>query len=121
MPGYQLLKTKNPDGSANDGGAIYIKSSLTFQTLPNFYQPHLQSCAILLHLKNIPTALAAIYSPPRHNMNIQNYIDYFSTIIVKTSSYFVTTMPNTSARTIEQTTQEVWSSTILLILRAIQF
>ncbi|KAF0751401.1 Uncharacterized protein FWK35_00030742 [Aphis craccivora] len=50
-----------------------------FQSLPNFCQPHLQSCAILQHLNNIPTTLAAIYSLSRHNINIKNYIDYFST------------------------------------------
>jgi len=79
IPCYQLLKTNHPDNSAHGGAAIYIKSSLSFQNLPNFCQPHLQSCAVLLHLNNIPTTLAAIYSPPRHNINIQNYIDYFST------------------------------------------
>ena len=78
IPGYHLLKTNHPDNSAHGGAAIYIKSSLSFQSLPNFCQPHLQSCAILLHLNNIPTTLAAIYSPPRHNINIQNYVDYFS-------------------------------------------
>jgi len=78
--GYQLLKTNHPDNSAHGDAAIYIKSSLSFQTLPNFSQPHLQSCAILLHLNNIPTTLAAIYCPPRYNINIQNYIDYFSTL-----------------------------------------
>jgi len=80
IPGYHLLKTNHPDNSAHGGAAIYIKSSLSFQSLPNFCQPHLQSCAILLHLNNIPTTLAAIYSPPRHNIYIQNYIDYFSSL-----------------------------------------
>ncbi|VVC42097.1 Endonuclease/exonuclease/phosphatase [Cinara cedri] len=95
IPGYHLLKTNHPDNTAHSGAAIYIKSSFSFQLLPNFCQPHLQSCcqphlqscAILLHLNNIPTThlnnipttLAAIYSPPRHNINIQNYMDYFST------------------------------------------
>jgi len=80
IPSYQLLKSNHPDNTAHDGAAIYIKSSLSFQTFSNFCEPHLQSCAILIHLKNIPTTLAAIYSPPIHNVNIQNYIDYFSTI-----------------------------------------
>ncbi|VVC28136.1 Endonuclease/exonuclease/phosphatase,Reverse transcriptase domain [Cinara cedri] len=80
IPGYQLLKTNHPDNTAHGGAAIYIKSSLSFQALPNYYQPHLQYCAILLHLNNIPTTVAAIYSPPRHNINIQNYIQYFSTL-----------------------------------------
>jgi exonuclease III len=68
---YNLLKSNHPDNTAHGGAAIYIKSSLLYQSLPNFCQPYLQSCAILLHLNNIPTTIAAIYSPPRHNMNIQ--------------------------------------------------
>lgn len=62
------------------GAAIYIKSSLMFHSVPNFCQPYLQSCASLLYLNNTPTTIAAIYSPPKHNINIQNYVDYFSTL-----------------------------------------
>uniref|UniRef100_A0A2S2P698 Putative RNA-directed DNA polymerase n=1 Tax=Schizaphis graminum TaxID=13262 RepID=A0A2S2P698_SCHGA len=80
ITGYNLLKTNHPDNTAHGGAAIYIKASLVYQTLPNFCQPNLQSCAILMHLNNVPTTISAIYSPPRHNMNFQNYTDYFSTL-----------------------------------------
>ena len=80
ISGYNLLKSDHPDNTAHGGAAIYIKSSLLYQSLSNFSQPFLQSCAILLYLNNIPTTIAAIYSPPKHNMNIQNYVDYFSTL-----------------------------------------
>ena len=70
ITGYNFLKSNHPDNAAHGGAAIYIKSSLLYQSLPNFCQPHLQSCAILLYLNNIPTTIAAIYSSPRHNMNI---------------------------------------------------
>lgn len=49
-----------------------------FQSLPNFCQPYLHPCAILLHLNNIPTAIEPIYSSPTNNINKQNYDDYFS-------------------------------------------
>jgi len=80
IAGYNLQKTNHPDNTAHGGAAIYIKTSLVYQALPNFCQPNLQSCAILIYLNNIPTTIAAIYSPPRHNMNFQNYADYFSTL-----------------------------------------
>lgn len=80
IAGYNLLKTNHPDNTAHGGAAIYIKTSLVYQALPNFCQPNLQSCAILIYLNNIPTTIAAIYSPPRHNMNFQNYADCFSTL-----------------------------------------
>lgn len=78
ISGYNLLKSNQPNINTHRGAAIYIKSSLLYQTLPKFCQPNLQSCSILIPLNNIPTEIAAIYSPPRHNMNIQNYVDYFS-------------------------------------------
>lgn len=65
IPGYQFLKTNHPGGTAHGGTAIYIKSSLSFQTLLNFYQLYLQSCAILLHLNNIPTTIASIIIPSK--------------------------------------------------------
>jgi exonuclease III len=80
--GYNLLKTYHPDNTAHGGAVIYVKSSILFQTLPNFCQPYLQSCAILLHLNNILTTIAAIYSPPRHGLTTQNYVDFFSTLSI---------------------------------------
>jgi len=49
-----------------------------FQTTINPF--FTQSSAILLPINNILTRIAAIYSPPRHNLNLQNYADYFSTL-----------------------------------------
>lgn len=63
---YDLLYSNHPDNTAHGGTAIYIKSSLMYQSLPNFCQPHLQSCVVSLYLNNIPTTISAIYSPPRH-------------------------------------------------------
>lgn len=78
IPGYHLYKTNHPDYMAHGGAAIYVKATLTYHTLPKFCQPFLQSCAILIHINNIPTTIAAIYSPPRHNINTQSYADFFS-------------------------------------------
>ena len=52
IAGYNLLKTNHPDNTAHGGAAIYIKTSLVYQALPNFCQPNLQSCAILMYLNN---------------------------------------------------------------------
>lgn len=70
IPGYNLLKPNHPVNTAHGGAAIYIKSSLVNQTLPNLCQSNLQSCTILIYLNNIPTTIAAIHSPIRHNINI---------------------------------------------------
>ncbi|MBW0544627.1 hypothetical protein O181_084342, partial [Austropuccinia psidii MF-1] len=59
IPGYYLLKTNHPDGTAHGGAAILIKTSLKFHPLINFSQNHIQSCAISIILNNIPVVIAA--------------------------------------------------------------
>lgn len=80
IPGYNLRKSNHPDGTAHGGVAILIKSQLQFQPLPDFSQDFLQSCAISIQLNNIPVAIAAIYAPPKHNVTLNNWSNYFETI-----------------------------------------
>lgn len=80
IAGYKLLKTNHPDGTAHGGAAILIKSSILFEPLPNFCLDHLQSCAIIVKLNNIPITIAALYSPPKHKFTVQHYSNYFNTV-----------------------------------------
>ncbi|KAL4090465.1 hypothetical protein QTP88_025295 [Uroleucon formosanum] len=80
IPGYKLLKTNHPDGTAHGGVAILIKSSVLFELLPNFCLDHLQSCAIIVKLNNISITIAAIYSPPKHKLTVNHYANYFNTV-----------------------------------------
>lgn len=80
IPGYKFLKTDHPDNKAHGGVAIIIKNSIQFQPLPHFCFDYLQSCALILKLNNIPITIAAIYSPPKHKITIQNYTNYFNSI-----------------------------------------
>jgi len=70
IPGYKLLKTNHPDNIARDGVAILIKSTIAFQALSNFCQVFLQSCAVLIHLNNIPLTVAALYILHRNTILI---------------------------------------------------
>jgi hypothetical protein len=80
IPGYKLLKTDHPDNTAHGGVAILIKNSIQYQPLPHFCFDYLQSCALIIKLNNIPITIAAIYSPPKHKLTIQNYTYYFNSI-----------------------------------------
>lgn len=80
IPGYTLIKTNHPDNTAHGGVAIFVKSTLAFHPLPNFSQDFLQSCAISLILKNTSLTIAAIYSPPKHNVTNIQFTEYFNTI-----------------------------------------
>lgn len=80
IPGYKLLKTDHLDNTAHGGVAILIKNSIQFQPPPHFCFDYLQSCALIIKLNNIPITIAAIYSPPKHKITIQNYTNYFNSI-----------------------------------------
>jgi len=79
IPGYKLLKANHPDNTAHGGVVILIKSTITFQILPNFCQNFLQSCAILININNIPITIATLYSPPKHTVTIADFNNYFCT------------------------------------------
>lgn len=80
IPGYKLLKTDHPDNTAHGGVAILIKNAIQFQPLPHFCFDYLQSCSLIIKLNNIPITIAAVYSPPKHKITIQNYTNYFNSV-----------------------------------------
>lgn len=78
IPGYKLVRANHPDNTAHGGVAILIKSTIIFQTLPNYCYDHLQSCAVLIYLNSIPVSIAALYSPPKHKVLNVDFHNYFS-------------------------------------------
>jgi len=80
IPGYTLIKANHPDNTAHGGVAIFVKSTLVFHPLPNFCFDFLQSCAIRLNVNNTSFTIAAVYSPPKHNITNSQFTEYFSTI-----------------------------------------
>ena len=78
IPGYKLVRADHPDNTAHGGVAILIKSTIIFQTLPNYCYDYLQSCAVLIYLNSIPVTIAALYSPPKHKVLNVDFHNYFS-------------------------------------------
>lgn len=70
----------HPGNTAHCGVAILIKSTLYFQSFPNFCHDHIQSCAIMIKLNNLPVAIGAFYAPPRYNITNIIFTNYFNTI-----------------------------------------
>jgi len=77
IPNYSLIKSNHPDGTAHGVAAILMKSNLKYYSLVNYSQNHFQPCAISITINNILVAIAAIYSPPKHNLTIDNLADFF--------------------------------------------
>jgi exonuclease III len=80
IPGYSLLKSNHPDGTAHGGVALIIKYNLKFHSLTNFCHNYIQACAIKMSLNNISFVIAAVYCPPRHNLTNNDLNNYFGTI-----------------------------------------
>ena len=77
IPGYQLITSNHPDGTAHAGSVILIRTYIQFNTLPNYNKNYLQSCAISLILNHAPLTIAAAYCPPKHNITIDQFNLFF--------------------------------------------
>ncbi|KAF0749787.1 Uncharacterized protein FWK35_00012778 [Aphis craccivora] len=75
-----LHKANHPDNTAHGGAAIFVKYSISYQSLPSVCEDIFQSCAIQINANNVPITVAAIYSPPKHNVSYENFSNYFNTI-----------------------------------------
>jgi hypothetical protein len=80
LPGYHIIKSNHPDGTAHAGAAIFIRTSLLFYPLPQYQTAHIQACGIALILNNIPINIYAIYSPPRHSITPTLFQHFFNTL-----------------------------------------
>uniref|UniRef100_A0A2S2PXP7 Putative RNA-directed DNA polymerase n=1 Tax=Sipha flava TaxID=143950 RepID=A0A2S2PXP7_9HEMI len=80
LPGFNIIKTNHPDGTAHAGAAIIIRTSLLFYPLPPYQTDYLQSYGIRTTLNNIPINIHAVYSPPRHTITKTQYENFFDSL-----------------------------------------
>lgn len=80
LPGYHIIKSNHPDGTAHAGAAIFIRTPLLFYPLPQYQTAHKQACGIAIILNNIPINIYAIYSAPRHSITPTLFQHFFSTL-----------------------------------------
>jgi len=77
IPGYHLITSNHPDGSAHAGSAILIRTHLQFYPLPNYNKDYIQAYAISLILNHVRLTIAAAYCPPKHNITIDQFKLFF--------------------------------------------
>ena len=71
--GYKLYTCHHPSGSTHGGSAIYIKQQLHHNEGPSFCTPAMQCTVVSIRLNGGDVNIAAIYSPPRHNIKEPEY------------------------------------------------
>lgn len=78
LNGYSMYDTKHPSGRACGGSAIIINNRIRHFPMQEYKTEHIQATSITLSEPNI--TISSIYSPPRHNINQNQYTTFFSTL-----------------------------------------
>lgn len=77
---FDTIAANHPDNRAHAGAAILIKSSIKYEVLDPFEEPHLQAAGIRVKSNNYFLNIFSIYFPPRHNVKCQQYDDFFQNL-----------------------------------------
>lgn len=78
--GYDLIATNHPDNRAHAGAAVLIKSTIKYDVLEEYKTNCIQAAGVKIKCKYEDIPIYAIYSPPRHSINCQEYHDFFQSL-----------------------------------------
>lgn len=74
--GYKVYSTIHPDNAAKGGAAVIIKESITHYQEMGWQNEQIQATAVNVRTKSFDVVIAAIYSPPRHAVKKENYVEF---------------------------------------------
>lgn len=80
LPGFTTYDTKHPDGRAHAGTAVLLRRNIKHHAIPPFETAHIQATSVCIEDWNGPLVLSAIYCPPRHNINKDQFEAFFRTL-----------------------------------------
>jgi hypothetical protein len=80
IPNYQIYDTKHPDDTAHVATAIIIKSSIKHHELTELKKGYLQATSVQIQDWKGPRTITALYCPPRHTINKDQYQQFFHTL-----------------------------------------
>jgi len=80
IPNYNIYDTKHPDGTAHGGSAIIIKSCIKHFELEKFKHDFIQATSVRIEDWTGPITISALYSPPKHKIISEQYLQYFDTL-----------------------------------------
>jgi hypothetical protein len=78
MSHYTIHYANHPDGTAQAGSAIIIKSTLKHYVLEPFVTNRIQGTILRLEALSGPVTIAAVYSAPRHSISAEEYDHFLS-------------------------------------------
>lgn len=80
IPNYNIYNTRHPDGTAHGGTAVIIRKTIKHHNLPNYRLDHIQATSVVIEDWVGPITISALYSPPKHSINQDQYESYFKTL-----------------------------------------
>lgn len=80
IPQHTVYYAHHPDGGAHAGSAIIIRNTINHNLQKPYITNKIQSTIIKLETFPWPMSIAAIYSPPRHNITLGEYQDFLLTL-----------------------------------------
>ena len=80
IPHYNVYNTPHPDGTAHGGTTLIIRNTISHYELPQYQTNKIQATIVEVNTMPWRFTVAAIYSPPRHNISTDEYKDFLQTL-----------------------------------------
>lgn len=80
IPNYICYSTNHPDNTAHGGSAVLIRNNLKHHEVPNYQFDFIQATNVVVEDRSGPITLSAVYIPPRHIVNNQQFTDFFHSL-----------------------------------------
>ncbi|KZC13896.1 RNA-directed DNA polymerase from mobile element jockey [Dufourea novaeangliae] len=80
IPNYTIYDTKHPTGRAHGGTAVIIKNNIKHHLHNKIEHPSIQATVIAVTIENRTINFAAIFNPPKHKINKEQYKDFFNSL-----------------------------------------
>lgn len=85
IPNYNIYTTLRPDGKAFGGTALLVKTNLPHHEIEPYQTMSIQATSIKVDSLPFPITLSAVYCPPGHSIQPQDFSNLFNTF----GSHFV--------------------------------
>jgi len=76
IPSYSIYHCDHPDGTAHGGAAIIIRTTLQHYEVPAYQTDKIQAAIIQIKAQLWSFNKAAMYSPPRHRTEVDDYDNF---------------------------------------------
>ena len=78
--GYKVYHTIHPENAAKGGSAIIVRDNIIRHKDLEYKTEHIQATTICITTKNYEINICSLYSPPKHSINKEQYLEFINTL-----------------------------------------